>query len=153
TQGRDLLLREFRRQARIEHAIPAGIAVDQREVLQPIDVVGRVGVAEEIVKKGPQPGVAGAGIGSEPQDLAHAQASRGWTAASPRATATRTGCQSPMRVWRNSRRFGYQGESERSSIHRQSGTVGSMTQPGTLRAPAMCTVELSIEMTRSIAAV
>ena len=47
--------------------------------------------------------------------------------------------QSPGEGWRNRRMVGYQGESDRSSIQRQSAAKGRSTQTGRPSAPARCT--------------
>src|SRR5262245_61387730 len=158
-QCRNLLLRQFRWRSRIQRPIPASIAVDQREILQSVDVVWPIGTAEEVVEEGSQPSIAGARVRGEPEDLAHAQSSAGPGLARSRAvvcfscaaTSSITETQSPRIAWRNKRALGYHGESERSRSHRQSGTVGNRIHAGTSSAPAICTVELSIDTTRSIA--
>src|SRR3990172_213663 len=60
--------------------------------------------------------------------------------------------QSFDRRCRKSLAVGYHGLSSRSRIHRQSASHGRRIHTGTPSAPARCTVELSIETTRSSAA-
>ena len=59
--------------------------------------------------------------------------------------------QSPGVGWRNSRLFGYHGESSRCSIQRQSGECDSITHVRWPSAPAKCAIAVSMVTTRSMA--
>src|SRR6478735_1941934 len=60
-----------------------------------------------------------------------------------------TGGQSPLLSCRNSRAVGYQGESVRSSSHRQSELNDKRIQTGLPNAPARLTIDVSLDIMRS----
>src|SRR5579863_10610672 len=63
-----------------------------------------------------------------------------------------TDSQSSRRGWRKMRRVGYHRLCSVPRSHRQSGAKGKSSQVGRPRAAARCAVELSMAMTKSIAA-
>ncbi len=65
------------------------------------------------------------------------------------AISAKTPAQSPRAVWRKSRIVGYQGESSRPAIQRQSGSSESATQTGRPSAPARWATAVSDVTTRS----
>ena len=64
-------------------------------------------------------------------------------------TLSTTEAQSPLLSCRNSRAVGYQGESVRSSSHRQSELNDKRIQTGLPNAPARLTIDVSLDIMRS----
>ena len=69
--GRHFFLAPLLDGAGIEHLEPGRLRVAEREVGKPVDVVGLVHVAQQVVKEGAHPGVPGFRVGGEPDDFPH----------------------------------------------------------------------------------
>ena len=67
----DALVGEMLSEPGVLRTVEMGHALARGQIGQLIDIVGPFGVAQEIVEKRPQPGVAGLRVGGEPNDASH----------------------------------------------------------------------------------
>jgi hypothetical protein len=60
----------------VHQAVPANGRFAEGEIVQLVDVIAVLRVAQEVVKEGAKPGVARFRVGGQPDDLAHAVPTR-----------------------------------------------------------------------------
>ena len=117
--------------------MPYRVSVTRASPAMPVDSLAEVTWATDCAARGDKPLLSARIVGS-PANLV--RATRIFSTA-PR--------QSPRCVCRNKRMVGYQGESSRCSIHRQSAGVGNINQTRFPIAPARCATAVSTDKIKS----